>query len=1112
MADTIKVAVRVRPAREGQKKRSLQELEKQLGNSTLTAGMQRQSLAFQQKQHLTCVEGESNSQILIDSGVEERSFTFDYVASPLATQSDVWENVGLEVTKNVFDGFNGTIIAYGQTGSGKTHTVFGNRENKGIVPRALKAIWQYIYSEEHRTASSPSPSPPTPTSPFLPRESKIFSVTMSMCEIYNERVYDLLDATSVQDEDLKESKPDRNDGPARTPLQLRDDPTRGIYVENLTEETIQCPAEAESMLDKGLLNRHTGCTAMNRISSRSHAILTLRFTATTDHEGRRTCRTSQFTLVDLAGSERHKKTKSSEVQLREAGQINKSLSELGNVIHALTSNSNSGASSGDVDNRAYVQYRNSKLTLLLRDSLGGNTRTALVATVTDDSDCLAESLITLKFAQRAKFIRNAAHINERLVETGADLIEALQAEIRSLKERMRTLHCPPTPPVYRTLSMGGSGSSTSSTSSKSGSRQANGDLRPLSAAGFIAGTTMLHSSQKGENVEEEDSATPHQSGMGAAAAIEAEAAVDTEEQVEPGLESQNEGNAKMTDAAGLRVMCEALMEAVAEERERADQAEEALRATTSAAEAEREGARALESEYHKVMMAKGKAEGELHWLRDELDSLYVQNETSLAAKQSSEKALDAAKRETASHEQALNDERIRLKEKDDLIASLHEQQQALTDRESGAAGAIHALNAKLLEQEREWTEHKQRMEGQLAALQQSCESSEAQLLEERQFLDKKTREWDDEKEMFQEQQEAWATDKLRLVQRGKVLEEENSRLSDEVSHLEEALKAQNEQHLQQLFAIRDEAKCRVDEQRHHAAARDREREEEARRHSELEGRLMKADRARDDLNDEVRKLELAVKARDGELAKAQAVWGEKERSKNDEILTLRGDLKKERARSMEISIAAASAAASVAARADKEQVHPNAGGGHSDRGITPPSIAKALSLSKTPFNKSAHTYGHGSRTHGTTVRGTTPGDSDYLYYITQTGKKLVESQLDSNGSGSSSTRVGGGSSHAANPKPRALELHMPVLTPDNVTQQVRSVRTTSTGSGSGSSSRRGEERRYTLHAELMGEVAQLPADFAGDSPAQTDACTSQPETPIVPQEEAVPKKNVPVWH
>ena len=124
MADTIKVAVRVRPAREGLKQRSLHELEKQLGNSSLTAGMQRQSLAFQQKQHLTCVEGSNNSQITIDSGVEERSFTFDYVASPLATQSDVWHNVGLEVTNNVFEGFNGTIIAYGQTWEWKnTHSL-----------------------------------------------------------------------------------------------------------------------------------------------------------------------------------------------------------------------------------------------------------------------------------------------------------------------------------------------------------------------------------------------------------------------------------------------------------------------------------------------------------------------------------------------------------------------------------------------------------------------------------------------------------------------------------------------------------------------------------------------------------------------------------------------------------------------------------------------------------------------------------------------------------------------------------------------------------------------------------------------------------------------------
>ena len=403
-------------------------------------------------------------------------------------------------------------------GSGKTHTVFGSGEDKGIVPRALKAIWQYIYSEEHRTASSPSISP---FNPYFTTPSKgikdVQRDNEHVCEIYNERVYDLLDSTSAHARGAKESKYDKDNGAPRSSLQLRDDPTRGIYVENLTEETILCPAGAEELLEKGLLNRHTGCTAMNRASSRSHAILTVRFTATTDCEGRRTCRTSQFTLVDLAGSERHRKTKTSEMQLREAGQINKSLSELGNVIHALTSNSGvngangaNGANGGNnqpnrdaLENRAYVQYRNSKLTLLLRDSLGGNTRTAFIATVTEDNNCLGESLITLKFAQRAKFIRNTAHINERLVETGANLIEALQAEIRSLKERMRTLRCPPTPPVYRTLSLsGGTDSACSATTSGSGSRLPNGELRPLSAAGFIAGTALLHSDQREKEYEE----------------------------------------------------------------------------------------------------------------------------------------------------------------------------------------------------------------------------------------------------------------------------------------------------------------------------------------------------------------------------------------------------------------------------------------------------------------------------------------------------------------------------------------------------------------------------------------------------------------------------------
>ena len=223
--------------------------------------------------------------------------------------------------------------------------------------------------------------------------------------------------------------------------------------------------------------------------------------------------------------------------------------------------------------------------------------------------------------------------------------------------------------------------------------------------------------------------------------------------------------------------------------------------------------------------------------------------------------------------------------------------------------------------------------------------------EERLLLDEKAKIWEEEKERSREQQEAWAMEKARLMQRNKEQEETISTLTEEVSSLEESMKVQNEQHLQQLLSIRDEARNRTEDQRSQKESRNKEREEEAKRYAMLQEQLVEVERVRDQLRNEVREQQLSAKVQEGELAKAKAVWEEKERNKNDEIMNLRADLRKERARSMEISIAAASAAASVTSRADKEQIHPNVRDRGGDGGITPPSIAKALLSSKTPFLK-----------------------------------------------------------------------------------------------------------------------------------------------------------------
>eukprot|EP00605_Chrysophyceae_sp_TOSAG23-4_P000487 GSChrysophyteH1.ASY1.ANO1.546.1 assembled CDS len=336
------------------------------------------------------------SKQLHNTLADTRNFVFDWVANPEATQDDVWKNVGLDIAKSTLQGFNGTVIAYGQTGSGKTHTIFGDHKTQNAdlstegerllanKPRspALKYIWDYIYSEE--------------------RQLRNFDVSVSMCEIYNERVFDLLDeaAAAAGGGAMTDHKP------------------------LLLQEPLYSPSDAEKVLANGLKNRHTAATLMNRASSRSHAIFVLKLDLTTECEGVRCCRSSKFTLVDLAGSERQKQTNASDARLREAGQINRSLSELGNVIHSLTASQS---------NSVHVQYRNSKLTYLLRDSLGGNSKTVMVAMVTQNENSIAETLTTLKFAQRAKKIKNVVRLNEQLV---SGTVEALQKEIASLKRRI----------------------------------------------------------------------------------------------------------------------------------------------------------------------------------------------------------------------------------------------------------------------------------------------------------------------------------------------------------------------------------------------------------------------------------------------------------------------------------------------------------------------------------------------------------------------------------------------------------------------------------------------------------------------------------------------------
>ena len=289
------------------------------------------------------------------------------------------------------------VVFSGQTGSGKTYTMQGpissetgevDYELRGIIPRCFEYLFGMMAREEKKSNGQVQ---------YLCRAS--------FCEIYNEFVYDLLDSAS----------------PA---CSIREDIKRGVYVDGITEESINSPEDAYRILNIGARNRHVAATSMNRESSRSHSVFTLIIQSKITDGSITDVRESRFNLVDLAGSERQKLTATTGMRLKEAGNINKSLLALGNVINALVDISNG--------KQRHIHYRDSKLTFLLRDSLGGNAKTFIIANVSPSVTCAAESLSTLRFASRAKMIKNRAIVNQEFHGN----VFKLQEEIARLKHEL----------------------------------------------------------------------------------------------------------------------------------------------------------------------------------------------------------------------------------------------------------------------------------------------------------------------------------------------------------------------------------------------------------------------------------------------------------------------------------------------------------------------------------------------------------------------------------------------------------------------------------------------------------------------------------------------------
>lgn len=345
---------------------------------------------------------------------QERKFTFDYsfwsfdgynieedgYCSPIddrySDQKFVFDKLGKEILDNAWEGYHCCLFAYGQTGSGKSYSMIGLGSNKGIVPISCEEIFKRISENQN--------------------PNKSYEVSLSMIEIYNEKVQDLFCPANQR---------------PQSGLKIRENKTLGFYCENKKNYPVTSYEDISTRMEKGNENRTIGSTLMNATSSRAHTIITIEFVQRTISNGKMSEKRSNIYLVDLAGSERSSATGSKGDRFKEGCNINKSLLTLGNVINTLADKA-----LGKSKN-VLPPYRESNLTKILMNALGGNSKTVMICALSPAAVNYEESLSTLRYADRAKKIQNKAIINESETDK---IIRMLREENLDLKKLLEDLN------------------------------------------------------------------------------------------------------------------------------------------------------------------------------------------------------------------------------------------------------------------------------------------------------------------------------------------------------------------------------------------------------------------------------------------------------------------------------------------------------------------------------------------------------------------------------------------------------------------------------------------------------------------------------------------------